>query len=285
VKRTASLAALAALATSFPLLAAAGIAQVSIIDRDSGVTLTPHLYHGEYWVVGRPGASYAIEVRNRLGERLLAVMSVDGINVISGATASWDQIGYVFDGAESYQIEGWRKSDAEVAAFTFTDSSNSYAERTGRPANVGVIGIAIFRERQPPAPASSSASIPAPAPASAQARAPASVQAPAPAPSPAPSPSPTSAPPDLSALSEAVTTSRLGTGHGKRETSFINHVEFTRLQPRPDQVIRIHYDSFDNLIAMGIIERPYRYAPAPNPFPASPAEQYVPDPPASDLGR
>ena len=35
----------------------------------------------------------------------------------------------------------------EVAAFTFTDSPNSYAERTGRPANVGVIGVAVFRER------------------------------------------------------------------------------------------------------------------------------------------
>ena len=29
------------------------------------------------------------------------------------------------------QITGWRKSNSEVAAFTFTDASNSYAERTG----------------------------------------------------------------------------------------------------------------------------------------------------------
>src|SRR5262249_26858262 len=146
MKRTVYLAAWAALAVSCDSLAVGGIAHVMIIDRNSGVELTPHLYRGEYWVAGTPGATYAIETRNRLSERLLAVTSVDGVNVISGATASWDQTGYVFDPGQGYQITGWRKSDAEVAAFTFTDSPNSYAARTGRPANVGVIGVALFRE-------------------------------------------------------------------------------------------------------------------------------------------
>ncbi len=53
----------------------------------------------------------------------------------------------MFDPGESYQITGWRKSNTEVAAFTFTDLPNSYAARTGRAANVGVIGVAVFRER------------------------------------------------------------------------------------------------------------------------------------------
>jgi hypothetical protein len=127
-----------------------GLADVSIIDRDSGVVLDTHYYHGDYWVAGRPGGRYAIEIHNQLGERLLAVTSVDGVNVVSGETAAWDQGGYVFDPGDRYQITGWRKSDAEVAAFTFTDLANSYAARTGRPANIGVIGVAVFRERQPP---------------------------------------------------------------------------------------------------------------------------------------
>ena len=125
-----------------------GTADVAVIDRDSGAVLSPHYYRGEYWVAGRPGARYSIQIRNRLGERLLAVTSVDGVNVVSGATAGWDQTGYVFGPGESYQITGWRKTDSEVAAFTFTESANSYAERTGRPGNVGVIGVAIFRERR-----------------------------------------------------------------------------------------------------------------------------------------
>src|SRR5271155_1806557 len=127
-----------------------GLAQIVVIDRETGVALSPHYYRGEYWVAGRPGAKYSIEIHNRLGERLLAVTSVDGVNVLSGATAGWDQTGYVFSPGERYEITGWRKTDREVAAFTFTASPNSYAERTGRPANVGVIGVALFRERQPP---------------------------------------------------------------------------------------------------------------------------------------
>jgi hypothetical protein len=126
-----------------------GLAQIAVIDRETGVALSPRYYRGEYWVAGRPGAKYAIEIHNRLGERLLAVASVDGANVLSGETAAWDQAGYVFDPGERYQVTGWRKSDAEVAALTFTGSPNSFAERTGRPANVGVIGIALYRERQP----------------------------------------------------------------------------------------------------------------------------------------
>src|ERR1700736_6248603 len=140
MKRLFSFAMLVGLAATCEAQVQGGLADVAIIDRESGEVLSPHFYHGEYWVAGRPGARYAIEIHNRLGERVMAVTSVDGVNVVSGATAGWDQTGYVFSPGERYQITGWRKSDAEVAAFTFTDSPNSYAERTGRPANVGVIG-------------------------------------------------------------------------------------------------------------------------------------------------
>lgn len=261
-----------------------GIADVAIIDRDSGAVLSPHYYRGEYWVAGRPGARYSIQICNRLGERLLAVTSVDGVNVVSGATAGWDQTGYVFGPGESYQITGWRKTDTEVAAFTFTESANSYAERTGRPGNVGVIGVAIFRERHPE-PAYIPPTIARPtdmaqslgkAQAGAAAResnaaeaadaadakvAPAMPQPNAPSVAALPAPAP-----------------KLGTGHGEREYSFVDHTEFTRMQPQPNEVIRIHYDSLERLFAMGIVKRPRPVSPAANPFPASPGEQYVPDP-------
>jgi hypothetical protein len=82
------------------------LADMLIIDRDNGAVLTPYLYHGEYWIAGRPGSRYAVEVRNHLGERLLVVMSVDGVNVVSGATAAWDQAGYVFSPGDQYQVTG-----------------------------------------------------------------------------------------------------------------------------------------------------------------------------------
>jgi hypothetical protein len=237
-----------------------GLADVSIFDRDSGVVLNTHYYRGEYWVAGRPGGRYAIEIHNRLGERLLAVTSVDGVNVVSGATAGWDQGGYVFGPGDRYQITGWRKSDAEVAAFTFTDLPNSYAARTGRPANVGVIGVAVFRERQPPTvdqPSIAGQSSNRSDAARAAESAPMSPR---------------------SALAAPQPMEKLGTGHGEREYSYVDHTEFVRMQPQPNQVIRIHYDSLDNLFAMGIITRPHPMPPVPNPFPGSREQQYVPDP-------
>ena len=146
MKPTTWFAALAAMTASCNALAVGDVAQVTIIDRSTGAVLTPHLHHGEYWVAGRPGTTYAIEIHNHLDERVLAVTSVDGVNVISGATAAWNQTGYVFRPQQNYRITGWRKSDDEVAAFTFTASPNSYAARTGRPAKVGVIGV---QSRQP----------------------------------------------------------------------------------------------------------------------------------------
>jgi hypothetical protein len=284
------------LALSLALTGACGaqslgsIAEVSIIDRDTGAVLSPHYYRGEYWVAGRPGAKYAIEVRNRLGERLLAVTSVDGVNVLSGATAAFDQAGYVFDPGERYQITGWRKSDAEVAAFTFTESPNSYAERTGRPANVGVIGVALFRERRPPtvwvpprppvlteAPIAREREGAARAP-SAAVGLPGTQAQPAPAPS---APSDQAAAPLAGVAPYAIPPpqAKLGTGHGEREYSYVNHTEFARLQPQPNEIIRIRYDSLENLLAMGIVRRPRPLPPTMNPFPASPEQQYVPDPP------
>jgi hypothetical protein len=256
-----------------------GLADIAIIDRDTGAALSPHYYRGEYWVAGRPGAKYSIEVHNRMGERLLAVMSVDGVNVLSGETAAWDQGGYVFEPGERYQISGWRKSDAEVAAFTFTASPDSYAERTGRPANVGVIGVALYRERRPQAwtpppawhgPVRPEAPIArdsseADAQTSAE-RALAAPQALAAAPPAARAPSPEPAP-------------KLGTGHGEREYSYVSRTEFARLQNQPNEVIRIRYDSLDNLVALGVIRRARPLPPNANPFPASPSPGYVPDPP------
>jgi hypothetical protein len=263
------------------------LAEVAIIDRDSGAILSPHYYRGEYWVAGTPGARYAIEIHNRRGERMLAVTSVDGVNVISGATAGWDQTGYVFGPGERYQITGWRKTDAAVAAFTFTDSLHSYAERTGRPANVGVIGVAIFRERQPepvyapptigrfegqsqsPRASQFDSALPneslADNSAARESNSAGSVESKA---------SPLARAP----LAAAAPAAKLGTGHGEREYSFVNHTEFSRMQTQPNELIRIRYDSLENLFAMGIIRRPRPAAPATNPFPASPEQQYVPDP-------
>jgi hypothetical protein len=257
--------------TSLGAHALGRLADVSVIDADTGTVLTPHYYQGEYWIAGAPGARYAIQIRNRTGERVLAVTAVDGVNVISGDTASWEQTGYVLAAGQGYRIDGWRKSDAEVAAFEFTAAPASYASRTGRPANVGVIGVALFRERVAQW---------AEADAQAQAQAQAPVQTPLPdRAGAAPAPMAQAAARAAQGTENQGLYDKLGTGHGERESSYVAHTDFERLQSTPSEIIRIRYDSLPNLVAMGVIPQP-RVWPTPSAFPNSPLARYVPDPPA-----
>ncbi|HTT11674.1 MAG TPA: hypothetical protein VMG60_12340 [Burkholderiaceae bacterium] len=238
-----------------PDIAAGSLAQIEVVDRATGTTLPVYWHLGERWIAGTPGHRYAIAVRNRSNGRVLTVIAVDGVNAISGETAAWSQTGYVLDAGRSFDIRGWRKSQEQVAAFEFTALDKSYAARTGRPENVGVIGVAVFRE-------AARAEIAPPA------------QAPA-----ANSNEAAGAPRERDeASASARADSRLGTGHGQRETSRVTYTDFERARSTPDEIVTIRYDSRENLLAMGVIPRPRLPAPAPNPFPNS-ESGFVPDPP------
>ena len=300
---TLCISALLCAFTSQPALAVGRLADITVIDRNTGASLPVYSHRGEYWVAGTPGARYAVAVQSRHGQRLLAVPAVDGINVLSGQTAAWNQTGYVFTGYSNYQITGWRKSNSEVAAFEFSSLGDSYAGLTGRPANVGVIGVALFKEKQVPVsrddqefskneggwPLSRSKSIASPTP--------------EPAPAPAPTPAAASRNADRASNEAAESASpgnsasanggarrsapqaaaKLGTAHGQRESSVVSQTAFERQQTQPDEVVLIRYDSRANLVALGVIRvppvLPAPNAPnAPNAFPDS-ATAYVPDPP------
>ncbi|MGZ8255443.1 MAG: hypothetical protein ACXWVT_11370, partial [Burkholderiaceae bacterium] len=226
--------------------AVGGNVDVRVVDRTTGETLPMYRHGGKWWVPGKPGSHYAVALTNRGGGRVLAVIAVDGINAISGETAAPEQTGYVLSSGQSAQITGWRKDMSRVAAFEFTALANSYAARTGRPDNVGVIGVAVFREKvrhvPPPTPpmlhekqSSRDASSPAPA-AGALADASGSGEA--------------------ARRSERAQESRIGTGHGRTEHSATTYTQFERASSTPDELITIHYDSRDNLIAMGVMPIP-----------------------------
>jgi hypothetical protein len=277
-----------ALAASVVGLAAAGAAEAAdlvdlrVVDRDTGEVARVWRHDGRMFVEGRPGARYAVRVTNNTAGRVMVVMSVDGVNILTGETAGYDQRGYVFRPYETYDVSGWRKSDTEVAAFTFAPLSRSYAARTGRPGDVGVIGVAAFTERA----ARPIAVAPAPLGRRVRGREAADsaseevvvtgsrVQS-APAAPPPPSAA-RSAPVELERRSE-----KLGTAHGAREWSEVTTVSFERATPYPQLVRRIEYDSRANLVANGVIAPPARVPDRrPRPFPSSPGGGgYVPDPP------
>jgi len=232
--------------------------QMQLIDRASGQPLTTYAKDGRLFNPGQPGARYAIRLRNASPERVLVVLSVDGVNVVSGETANWNQTGYVLGPWQSADISGWRKSDRQVAAFEFARLSDSYAARTGRPDHVGVIGAAVFQEALPPEPVVMSPPQPL---GEARERASADLSSQSAAKSAAPA---------------AQATERLGTGHGQREWSPVQRTAFERRSSQPALLQQIWYDSAANLIAAGVMPAPV-VASVPRAFPANPG--YVPDPP------
>ncbi|WP_196479592.1 hypothetical protein [Xanthomonas translucens] len=242
--------------------ASAAAVALRVIDRDAdGADLPQYAQRGERWIAAEPGHRYALRLTNRSDRRVLVVLSVDGVNAVSGQTASSDQRGYVLAPWQSTEIAGWRKSQREIAQFVFTDLADSYAARTGRPDNVGVIGMAVFDEAPTIVPQASveqsreraDASMPA-----AAAMAAALVQ-------------------ESDAAQGKL--QRLGTGHGEREWSPSRVTEFERASDLPQQRLQLRYDSHARLVARGVIPRPRRYprvADMPQAFPGD----FVPDPPA-----
>jgi hypothetical protein len=286
--RPALAAILAAIA--LPAAAIGHRADIALIDRATGAELPVHWHEGRAYVVGRPGNEYQVVVRNRRGEDVLAVVSVDGLNVMDGKEASPSQSGYVLSPWERLDVRGWRKSLDEIAAFYFTSLGDSYAGRTGRPQNVGVIGVALFNRKPvhyeaPPRPYSRGSS-PSPmekseaprlesqsspgydAPSAPRAESGSSADQSARRHAPAPAQTIATAPPP------AMPSAPLGTGHGKRETSRVRWVDFERASNTPVETITVHYDSYRNLVAMGVLAPRYAERRAPNPFPNA----FTPDP-------
>jgi len=248
------------------------LVDVQIRDMDRYSTLESYFDRSQTYVAGRPGHRYSVVLQNQTGERVLAVLSVDGVNAISGQTASASQNGYVLAPYQRMEIRGWRKSMQDVAQFRFTDLPDSYAARTGRPDNVGVIGVAVFRERRyqtynnyeedygyrDDRYASKS---------SERNQAGAASDAAASAPSPAMK--------SQRSMAESQSRQELGTGHGERRYDPARQTTFERESTYPNQVSKIFYDSYEALVDRGII-RDYRRRDrgGPDAFPIG----FVPDP-------
>lgn len=289
---------------------AGSLAQVTVFDRTDGRALPLYWHEGELWVPGVPGHEFEVKVRNAQGRDMLAVVSVDGVNVVSGETAAPDQTGYVLSGWREYAIKGWRKSMERTAAFYFTPIQDSYAARTGRAGDVGVIGVAVFLRKLPPPPPvalGSTQPLTPPYPLralpsdngprmkdsanSAEARDTlASAKPAAPALPSAATESTAGANAERAAKSASATgelraadaarqeSAKLGTGHGRSEYSVVRNVDFERATLNPQETIVIRYDSRINLERRGIIasRAPER---TPRAFPAARDPAFVPDPP------
>lgn len=269
------------------------------IESGYGGALPTYQHGGSVFVAGQMGERYNIRVRNNSGERVEAVVTVDGRDVVSGQLGNYKtQRGHVLEPYGSVVIEGFRQSLDHVAAFRFTDVGSSYSSRWGTPQHVGVIGVAVFKEHQPRkvrrAPPAPIATRPYYEPFyGGDYDAAGSAREASPAPADAPAAKSSAAPHggagyrrDERAAAEYSRSPQLGTQYGETTHSAVREVTFERRNKRrPDVMMTVYYDSYENLRARGVIVEPH-HAPTPphdpRPFPASSERhnQYAPPPPA-----
>jgi hypothetical protein len=105
-------------------------------------------------LAGVEGARYTLRFRNLSDRSYEVIATVDGLDVLTGKAGSLRNGGYVLRPQETLNIEGFRKSQSEVAAFRFATPGRAYAANTeaGDVRNIGVIGAALFELEQPQVP-------------------------------------------------------------------------------------------------------------------------------------
>ena len=110
-------------------------------------------FQGKTFIEARNGSEYVLEIKNNYWKRVLSVISIDGLNVLTGKTASDKDSGYIINGYSSEKIKGFRYSDSEWAMFKFGYKFNgkTYAQskENGSEKNCGIAGIKIFYENEP----------------------------------------------------------------------------------------------------------------------------------------
>lgn len=229
-----------------------------------GVPVPTFHQNGETYVLGQLGQRYTLRIRNHSPRRIEAVVSVDGRDVVDGKSADYrSKRGYLVPAFGQVDIDGWRLTQWQAAAFRFSAVEDSYAARVGAPRNVGVIGAAIFTERYIPRPMTPSPLELPPPYAERERRSDGAADRMSSNEPAAPSKKAEAAPAPMAEAAPSASAGRggfapqpragLGTEFGEAVSSPIHEVAFIRANAnRPTTILGVRYNDRSGLMAIGI---------------------------------
>jgi len=113
----------------------------------NGRACKEYTHKGMSFIEARHGTNYTVKIKNDNPYRVMAVLSVDGLDVVTGKPAEETNTGYIIDAYNSLDIKGYRISDDNSASFIFTSKGKSYVQQAKSNAtNAGVIGLRTYKE-------------------------------------------------------------------------------------------------------------------------------------------
>jgi hypothetical protein len=116
----------------------------------NGRACKEYTHKGMSFIEARTGTNYTVKIKNDNPYRVMAVLSVDGLDVVTGKPAEETNTGYIIDAYSSLDVKGYRISDDNSASFIFTSKGKSYVQQAKSNAtNAGVIGLRTYKEKVP----------------------------------------------------------------------------------------------------------------------------------------
>lgn len=146
-------------AFAFATAASASAVNVDLLSDGRGVLAFHRVASGgshdtyRAYVEAKKGEQYGIRIRNNTARRVGVVVAVDGRNIISGQRSNLarNERMYVLEPYETETYDGWRSARDTVNRFYFTEPGDSYAGAFGDYSAMGVVAVAVYRERDVPA--------------------------------------------------------------------------------------------------------------------------------------
>lgn len=125
--------------------------QLSILTEHRNIMPLYHAQNNQYLLYGKQNERYIIFLHNTSHKIMYeAVITVDGLDVITGTTGSYQNRGYLLRPGDTLFVEGFRKNQQQVAAFRFSAPEEGYVNYNaqGDKRNTGVIGVALFEAEE-----------------------------------------------------------------------------------------------------------------------------------------